>query len=607
MTVHRKSADGLPIPADSDASSAADAGAAVRAWRFDGFELDLRRGELLRSGGAPVPLRPKAEALLRLLLAEPGRLFSRDELIGSIWPATVVTDDSLVQCVGELRAALGDHSQHLIRTVPRRGYRLEAVVAPVFARPEPEAPASVDEAEPVAGPPPAANESRARPGAEWLRLRSVTLAMLLVALAGAILLALRPSPTRVDIDDIIASRSTVAVMPLVAEAGPPVLRDVAEAAAEAITAQLSTRIGMRGLGRASTAAYDGSAPPLAQIARDLKATHVVTGRVAPFGGGERIVMDVQLVAVSKGEVIWARRYEAAVGDKAGLNADVDLHVSNAMRNRGGKGSDPRPLVPDEQQDVADLTLMAWKDMDRRTSLDDVRRARGRFQMALRADPESVIALNGLAATYQAERNEPGNEVGADQVLEHERVVDRARKLAPEDSTALMLWGNMQLLRGRGDLALPAFEKASRLVPSYPYGYVAIAQAKLMLGRTDEVQALADRAVELGAGDTRRVSEAYTLAAEAALMRGEDERAYDLARRGVAAKPSNHRAIGVLAALDALAGRQREAAEGMAAFLRIWPTATVARYDELRPSTHAGYREQRARLYDGLHQAGMAER
>jgi tetratricopeptide (TPR) repeat protein len=318
-------------------------------------------------------------------------------------------------------------------------------------------------------------------------------------------------------------------------------------------------------------------------------------------------MDVQLVAAGKGEVIWARRYEAALADKAALSADVGHHVSNAMRNRGGKGAEPRPEMPDEQRDVADLTLMAWKDLDRRTSLDDVRRARARFQIALRADPKSVIALNGLAASYMGERLQPGNRVSAEQVLEHERVVERARNLAPEDSTALMLWGNMQLLRGRADLALPAFEKASLLVPSYPNGYVLMAQAKLMLGRTDEIQSLADRAVELGAGDPRRVSIAYTLAAEAALMRGDDERAYDLARRGIAAQPSNLNAIGVLAALDALAGRQRESAEGMAAFLRIWPSATVARYDELRPSTHPSYREQRARLYEGLHRAGLPQR
>lgn len=43
--------------------------------------------------------------------------------------------------------------------------------------------------------------------------------------------------------------------------------------------------------------------------------------------------------------------------------------------------------------------------------------------------------------------------------------ERIRALDPEGSTGLMMWGNVQMMRGRADLALPAFEKASLLVPS----------------------------------------------------------------------------------------------------------------------------------------------
>ncbi|MEO5844342.1 MAG: winged helix-turn-helix domain-containing protein [Caldimonas sp.] len=604
MNVPRKNAEALPKRGLQAGELGPFFDARVRAWRFDGFELDLRRGELHRQGGAPIPLRPKAEALLRLLLSEPGRLFSRDELIAFIWPATVVTDDSLVHCVGELRAALGDHGQHLVRTVPRRGYRLETTAVPVFDPPAAEPPHAANEPEPER---PRSEGFLAWPRAVGSRSTGIVLAGLMAVLVSALAWTGPAPKARFSIDDEIAARATVAVLPFAAPADAAALRDVADAAAEAITAQLSTRMGMRGIGRASTAAYDGSAPSLAQIARTLKATHVVTGRVAPSATGERVVMDLQLAAVAKGEVIWARHYESAVADRATLSADVGHHVVNAMRHRRGQGDDAQPFLPDGQRDAADLTLMGWMDLDRRRSLEDVRRARARFEIALRADPRSVIATNGLASSYQMERHQPGNPMSADQVLEHERAVERARDLAPEDSTALLGWGNMQVLRGRADLALPAFEKASRLVPSYPSGHVAMAQAKLMLGRSDEIQALADRAIELGAGDPRRVSVAYTLAAEAALMRGEDERAYDLARRAVAAQPSNLNAIGVLAALDALAGRDAEAAKGAAALLRLWPTATVARYDELRPSTHPAYREQRARLYEGLHKAGLPQR
>ena len=76
----------------------------------------------------------------------------------------------------------------------------------------------------------------------------------------------------------------------------------------------------------------------------------------------------------------------------------------------------------------------------------MRRARTRFQTALRDDPRSVIALNGLGATYSMERNDLMNQLTVEQVAEHERVVDRARALAPDDATALLSWGLMQIMR-----------------------------------------------------------------------------------------------------------------------------------------------------------------
>ena len=226
---------------------------------------------------------------------------------------------------------------------------------------------------------------------------------------------------------------------------------------------------------------------------------------------------------------------------------------------------------------------------------------------MREDGQSVIALTGLAATYSIERGDPADHLTPEQLAEHERVVNRALKLAPDDSTALMLWGNMQLMNGRVELALPALEKANRLVPSYSNGYLLVAQALLMLGRTDEVQATADRVVDLGASDARRVSGAYDVAAQAALMLGDDARGYDLARRGVATLPSSAYAHGTLAAADALTGRHEEAATELSALLKLWPTATVADYDHLRRSTHPIYLLQRARLYEGLRKAGLPER
>jgi len=100
---------------------------AHRVLRFDRFALDLTRGSL-RSGEQDIDLPPKAFAVLRYLAENAGRLVPKHELLETIWRSIVVTDDSLAQCIRELREKLGDSEHRLIKTVPRRGYRLDTVV-----------------------------------------------------------------------------------------------------------------------------------------------------------------------------------------------------------------------------------------------------------------------------------------------------------------------------------------------------------------------------------------------------------------------------------------------------------------------------------------------
>ena len=88
---------------------------------FDVYTLDLQRCSLLR-GSNQVQLRPKSFDLLRYLVEHAGRLVSKEELIQAIWPDVFVTEDSVVQCIGDIRAALRDDAHRIIKTVPRRGY-----------------------------------------------------------------------------------------------------------------------------------------------------------------------------------------------------------------------------------------------------------------------------------------------------------------------------------------------------------------------------------------------------------------------------------------------------------------------------------------------------
>jgi DNA-binding winged helix-turn-helix (wHTH) protein/TolB-like protein len=98
------------------------------AYSFDDFTLDLDRGCLLRAG-EEIKLRPKSFEVLKYLVERHGRLVSKNDLIQAIWPDSFVTDDSLVQCLVEVRRALGDDSQRFVKTVPRRGYIFDAALS----------------------------------------------------------------------------------------------------------------------------------------------------------------------------------------------------------------------------------------------------------------------------------------------------------------------------------------------------------------------------------------------------------------------------------------------------------------------------------------------
>lgn len=104
-----------------------------RTLSFERFELDIARG-CARVAGCDVELRPKAFDTLRCLAENAGRLVSRQELHDAVWGHLAVSDDVLVQCIRELRQKLGDADHTLIRTVPRRGYLLNASeIAPALA------------------------------------------------------------------------------------------------------------------------------------------------------------------------------------------------------------------------------------------------------------------------------------------------------------------------------------------------------------------------------------------------------------------------------------------------------------------------------------------
>ena len=132
--------------------SSADANVSAqrrRVYRFGDFTLDLDVGALYR-GTEEITLRPKTFAVLAYLIERHGRLVTKTELIEAVWPNTAVSENSLSQCLLEIRRGLKDEAQQIIRTRSRRGFIFAAPVSATklsFARESDVAP--VDQRQPL--------------------------------------------------------------------------------------------------------------------------------------------------------------------------------------------------------------------------------------------------------------------------------------------------------------------------------------------------------------------------------------------------------------------------------------------------------------------------
>lgn len=125
----------LPITQGSAVTSTSDGH-----LRFGTFEVDLRAGELHKSG-LKIKLHGQPFEVLAMLLERPGEVVTREELQLKLWASDTFVDfeHGLNKAINKLREAVGDDADNprYIETLPRRGYRFIASVNS-HPRPEPE-------------------------------------------------------------------------------------------------------------------------------------------------------------------------------------------------------------------------------------------------------------------------------------------------------------------------------------------------------------------------------------------------------------------------------------------------------------------------------------
>lgn len=271
---------------------------------LDDVTIDLAGRQLLRDGEAR-PLEPKAFDVLALLASEPGRAFSRDEILDAVWGHRHVTPGVLNRVITLLRHALGEDAHHprRLHTLHGVGYRFsDGPVAP-DASPADE-PASV-----------AVSAPRLR-GGSWI----LGSAFGLLSLLAAVFLARAPDTSPA------ATPRTLIVMPLTAIGAGD--RDIAFGLSEELISTLSRIRGLRVIARDSTRLATADGAGLAQLVQRLGVSHALEGSARQ--AGERLRVHLRLVDAGNGRTLWTQDYDRDVADVLTLERDIAQAVADAL-------------------------------------------------------------------------------------------------------------------------------------------------------------------------------------------------------------------------------------------------------------------------------------
>lgn len=445
-----------------------------KGYAFGRFVLDIEHG-VLRDASGELRLRPKAFEVLRYLVERPGRPVSLEELHLGVWGQTMVTDDALGQCIGEIRRALGDAERSLVSTVPRRGYRLELPVMPYSSASPHDTPASPARLPTPARPAtprklgrPLGQRQQPRTGRR-LVLGARVVAWLVVALGLVVVLSRLgsgPSPHGSDpppgalIPTDALEMNTIVVLPFVDQSAAGDQEYFGDGLAEEILILLARSPELRVIGRTSSFAFKGRLVDVPTIAAVLGVAYVLQGTA--WMVDDRVHVTAQLIAAGDGTQVWSRSYDRALDDVLHMQADIAASVAGVLHaTRVGGAASTSPTGPRDIR-AYDHYLRARHLLHRRQS-GDLQRSIAHFEAAVEADPGDAIAWASLSGALDALITEEGARTTAN-LLRRREAAERALALNPASPKAHLRMVPVLLDTGESEQAAEHMRIARSLDP-----------------------------------------------------------------------------------------------------------------------------------------------
>jgi TolB-like protein/DNA-binding winged helix-turn-helix (wHTH) protein/Flp pilus assembly protein TadD len=484
--------------------------APVECIAIGGHTLDLARGELLDAQGHPAGLRAQALKVLLVLGERLGQVVGKDELMRRVWGEVVVTEDSLVQAVGDIRRVLGAVGAEQLRTVPRRGHLL------VATEPLPAA------APPVSAEPQAPRHVRRAWG---LAVAALGLAALLAIVIAAALWPRADAP---------ASRS-LAILPF--ESDDPQAGD--DWFVDAVTGDLNTMVagwksGLRVVGRGTMQGYKGKGADPRSVGRELGVAHVLTGRVRREG--ERVRIAVELVHTADGRVQWARPFEVDRSELPASVGDIAGGIAKALAiDLGDIVPPPAGRLNPAQASADDLAMRGFTTLLRSVGPDNFETARQLFEQAVARDARSLRGLAGVSIVNSMSVSFHYTKDEAAAMRRSQEALDRLETVDANAHMTLLARASHRLSSADWAGQLAVAEELVRHFPNDPTSYHHRCSSMLRLGRFAEAIPACDRAIRISPRESRTPIW-HGLAGMNEFMRGRYPEAVERARTAVAGAP-----------------------------------------------------------------------
>jgi TolB-like protein/DNA-binding winged helix-turn-helix (wHTH) protein len=508
---------------------------------FGGFVF-LASKQLQTAEGQPIDLRNQSAEVLSVLAARPGEIVSKDALMEMVWPDTFVTDDSLTQCIADIRRAVGDDGHVIVQTLPKRGYRLNA--------------------DPLAAAPVAATAGTER--ARYSPRNLILAALVFVAAAIGVYYGAetwRAAP--ISSSDM----SRIAVLPFEDFSTGADKGYLSDAVAEGIITELARSKTYAVIARNSSFRYRGHPVDARQIGEELGVDYLLEGSQQKIG--DRLKVTAQLLNAHDGSHVWANTYNQEIGD---LFVVQELIIRTLADRVGRRIERPLPQSDAAQVSALRYVMMGFAEIEKDNSAAGNELLRQFSLKAIEADPNAQFGYIGMAFHY---RNDAvfwhKQEHNPDEALKHAaEYADKALHLAPDDANAHYARAKIHTEAGESEQAIARFDQAIALNPSASNVLAASASPLLNVGRTDEA---IDR-IKQAMGIDPFHPEWYHWDMGWALWEKNDCGAALTAMRKMSRIPSGaHR---MLAGIHACLGNKREAQEALAVFLKDSPGDSISK-------------------------------